>query len=173
MQASLVLTPVELVKCKLQVANLQGPTKAKHTKVLPTIKAIISERGLAGLWQGQSGTFIRESFGGVAWFATYELVKKSLKDRHALDDPKRDANKTWELLVSGGSAGLAFNASIFPADTVKSVMQTEHISLTDAVKKIYVKFGIKGFYRGLGITLFRAVPANAAVFYIFETLSAL
>lgn len=172
--ASLVLTPVELVKCKLQVANLQvASAKTKHTKVLPTIKAIITERGLAGLWQGQSGTFIRESFGGVAWFATYEIVKKSLKDRHSLDDPKRDESKIWELLISGGSAGLAFNASIFPADTVKSVMQTEHISLTNAVKKIFGKFGLKGFYRGLGITLFRAVPANAAVFYIFETLSAL
>lgn len=88
--ASLVLTPVELVKCKLQVANLQvASAKTKHTKVLPTIKAIITERGLAGLWQGQSGTFIRESFGGVAWFATYEIVKKSLKDRHSLDDPKK------------------------------------------------------------------------------------
>ncbi|CAI4051628.1 hypothetical protein SKDZ_15G2760 [Saccharomyces kudriavzevii ZP591] len=172
--ASLVLTPVELVKCKLQVANLNSiATEVRHTKVLPTIKAIIAERGLAGLWQGQSGTFIRESFGGVAWFATYELVKKALKDRHPLENPRRDESKIWELLVSGGSAGLAFNASIFPADTVKSVMQTEHISLTNAVKKISNKFGIKGFYRGLGITLFRAVPANAAVFYIFETLSAL
>ncbi|CAI4064229.1 hypothetical protein N7582_002624 [Saccharomyces uvarum] len=172
--ASLVLTPVELVKCKLQVANLQSiSTNVKHTKVLPTIKAIVSERGVTGLWQGQSGTFIRESLGGIAWFATYELMKQSLKDRHALDDPKRNENKIWELLVSGGSAGLAFNASIFPADTVKSIMQTEHISLTNAVKNIFTKFGIKGFYRGLGITLFRAVPANAAVFYIFETLSAL
>ncbi|CCK69573.1 uncharacterized protein KNAG_0C04720 [Huiozyma naganishii CBS 8797] len=167
--ASFVLTPVELIKCKLQVANLENqiPGKAKqNTKIIPTLLSVIKGKGVLGLWQGQSSTFIRESLGGVAWFATYELMKKSFKKRH----PGRD-NKTWELLASGASAGLAFNASIFPADTVKSIMQTEHISLVNAVKKVFSKYGFTGFYRGLGITLIRAVPANAAVFYTYETLS--
>lgn len=164
--ASFVLTPVELIKCKLQVANLQKNVVKEHTKIIPTLLTILKEKGIFGLWQGQSGTFIRESFGGVAWFATYEIMKQKLKQRH-----NEAENKTWELLVSGASAGLAFNASIFPADTIKSVMQTEHITLVNAVKKVFTKHGISGFYRGLGITLIRAVPANAAVFYTYETLS--
>lgn len=169
--ASFVLTPVELIKCKLQVANLANSvpgSKPRTTKILPTIANVIKERGFLGLWQGQSGTFIRESFGGVAWFATYELMKSRLKERH----PNKE-NKTWELLVSGASAGIAFNASIFPADTVKSIMQIEHISMKNAFMKVITKYGVMGFYRGLGITLIRAVPANATVFYTYETLSKL
>lgn len=169
--ASFVLTPVELIKCKLQVANLANSvpgSKQRTTKIFPTISNVIKERGLLGLWQGQSGTFIRESFGGVAWFATYELTKSKLKERH----PDKQ-NKTWELLFSGASAGIAFNASIFPADTVKSIMQIEHISIKNAFMKVITKYGITGFYRGLGITLIRAAPANATVFYTYETLSKL
>ena len=166
--ASFVLTPVELVKCRLQIANLNKnvANNLKDTNISGTIMSVLKERGVLGLWQGQSGTFIRESFGGVACFATYELMKKALKERHGGED-----NKTWELLLSGASAGVAFNASIFPADTVKSVMQTEHISLKGTVLKVFRTQGIAGFYRGLGITLIRAIPANATVFYTYETLS--
>ncbi|CAB4253740.1 similar to Saccharomyces cerevisiae YOR130C ORT1 Ornithine transporter of the mitochondrial inner membrane, exports ornithine from mitochondria as part of arginine biosynthesis [Maudiozyma barnettii] len=166
--ASFVLTPVELVKCRLQIANLNKNVTSglKNTKISGTILSILRERGILGLWQGQSSTFIRESFGGVAWFATYEIMKKTLKERHGDED-----NKTWELLFSGASAGVAFNASIFPADTVKSVMQTEHIGLRNAILKVFKTKGIPGFYRGLGITLIRAIPANATVFYTYETLS--
>lgn len=165
--ASLVLTPVELVKCKLQVSNLGSH---KPVKILPTIKQVLKESGIGGLWQGQSGTFIRESLGGIAWFATYELLKDHFLQRHK-DGGADGINKTWELLVSGGSAGLAFNASIFPADTLKSKMQTEQRSLLSSATKIMRQAGLSGFYRGLGITLVRAVPANAVVFYTFETLS--
>lgn len=169
--ASLVLTPVELVKCKLQISNLQNLEAGvkKPTKIIPTIKTILHERGVFGLWQGQSSTFIRETFGGMAWFSTYEILKNYLKDRH---EDGRDSD-TWELLFSGASAGLAYNASIFPADTLKSMMQTEHIGLLSCAKRVMAKSGIAGFYRGLGITLLRAAPANAAVFYTYESLSKL
>lgn len=174
--ASFVLTPVELIKCKLQVSNIKNihnVSKNLSTKIFPTILTVLKEKGVLGLWQGQSSTFIRESFGGVAWFATYELMKVSLLHRRLQNDCNgtKLENKTWELLVSGGSAGLAFNASIFPADTIKSVMQTEHLSFFKSIEKITTSYGLRGFYRGLGITLVRAAPANATVFYTFETLS--
>ncbi|EDO17302.1 hypothetical protein Kpol_1062p9 [Vanderwaltozyma polyspora DSM 70294] len=168
--ASFVLTPVELVKCKLQIANIQNNSSSllKPTRILPTIKNTLTQNGVFGLWQGQSGTFIRESIGGVAWFATYELMKDFLKyQRHDKE------NKTWELLLSGASAGLAFNATIFPVDTVKSVMQTEHLGLKSSISLVLKRQGFAGFYRGLAITLIRAAPANATVFYTYETLSSM
>ncbi|AQZ12432.1 ORT1 (YOR130C) [Zygosaccharomyces parabailii] len=165
--ASLVLTPVELIKCRLQVSNLAS---GKPTKIIPTIKSVLQERGVLGLWQGQSGTLIRELFGGITWFSTYELMKGYLLHRHE-DGGADGKSTTWELLVSGASAGLAFNASIFPADTLKSKMQTEQIGLFSCARKIMAQAGLGGFYRGLGITLARAVPANAVVFYTYETLS--
>ncbi|CAG99160.1 Ort1p [Kluyveromyces lactis] len=166
--ASFILTPVELVKCKLQVSNISNSLSqtTRHTSVWPTIKSVIKEKGLLGLWQGQLSTFVRECLGGAVWFTTYEIMKMKFASLH----PAEKENHTWELLVSGASAGVLFNASVFPADTVKSVCQTEHVSIVNALKKVLRTHGITGFYRGLGITLIRAAPANATVFYTYETL---
>lgn len=162
---SYVLTPVELIKCTLQVSNLEGAT-TRHSKIWPTVKHIVQHKGIGGLWQGQSSTFIRECAGGAVWFTTYESLKSYLARRR--NDTE---NHTWELLASGASAGVAFNASIFPADTIKSTAQTQHLGIVDATKRILARSGPAGLYRGLGITLIRAAPANAIVFYTYETLS--
>ncbi|CCD23808.1 Ort1p NDAI_0C01470 [Naumovozyma dairenensis CBS 421] len=166
--ASFVLTPIELIKCKLQISNLQMDLsdEERHTSIIPTIKHIVKERGILGLWQGQSSTFIRESIGSMIWFATYELMKRSLR-------MEKDSNDTWELLISGAIAGLAFNGTVFPADTVKSIMQTEHTNLKETVQNILDRYGVAGFYRGLGITLIRAIPSNAAIFFTYEKLTKL
>ncbi|KAL6940668.1 hypothetical protein ACO0QE_004581 [Hanseniaspora vineae] len=166
--ASFVLTPVELVKCKLQVSNIQNPNNTNT--ILSTIKDVVKSYGLKGLWKGQSSTFYRECIGGCMWFTTYEVLKTHLAS--TTEDKKP---KTWHSLFSGAMAGIAFNASTFPIDTVKSLVQIDHhMTITRAIKETYAKQrGIQGFYRGLGITLVRAAPANAVVFYAYETFSSM
>ena len=163
--ASFVLTPVELVKCKLQVANLKNSNN--NHSVLNTVAKTLKENGLKGLWKGQSSTFLRESLGGCVWFSTYELSKKHLKNNN-----KNQESKQWHSLVSGALAGVMFNFSIFPVDTVKSLVQIDHkTSVTTAIKTILKQKGIAGFYNGLGITLVRAAPANAVIFYTFDMIN--
>lgn len=169
---SFVLTPVELVKCKLQVVNIQRKQAAAealhkhHTRILPTILSIIKEDGVLGMWRGLTGTFLRETVGGVAWFGTYETLKHRFRERHP-----EEGNKTWELLLSGASAGVAFNCTIYPVDTVKTVTQVRNESFQQALRKVVARRGILGLYRGFGITCFRAIPANSVVFFTYEKLS--
>ncbi|KAL6934733.1 hypothetical protein ACO0OL_003278 [Hanseniaspora opuntiae] len=161
--ASFVLTPVELVKCKLQVANLNN--SANNNTVFNTISKTLKENGVKGLWKGQSSTFLRESLGGCVWFSTYELSKKYLKN-------KNNESKQWHSLASGALAGIMFNFSIFPVDTVKSLVQIDHkTTISTAIKTILSQKGIHGFYNGLGITLIRAAPANAVIFYTFDMVN--
>ena len=69
-------------------------------------------------------------------------------------------------------AGVMFNFSIFPVDTVKSLVQIDHnTTVTTAIKIIAKQKGIVGFYNGLGITLVRAAPANAVIFYTFDLIN--
>lgn len=175
---SLVLTPVELIKCQLQVSNLKmalhdqesfenhqiDEIKERHTSLIGTIRFIIEEKGFLGLWQGQTGTFIRESIGSLIWFTTYELLKAHFMSKN------QDIN-SWQLIISGGLAGFIFNFSMFPVDTIKSLQQIEHLSFIHAASRIKDQQGLSGFYRGLGITLVRAFPSNAAIFYVHEKLS--
>ncbi|CDR37349.1 CYFA0S01e09868g1_1 [Cyberlindnera fabianii] len=176
--ASYVLTPIELIKCKMQVEQVYSG-QGKPNTVLGHIKHVWKMGGLKGFWFGQTGTLLREAGGSASWFGVYELVSKTLKEwrlgRRANSD---DTNTIGELLFSGASAGIAYNLSLFPADTVKSTMQTGSIvnpeqkpmTFQEAARTIYKHGGVKSFYRGLGITLARAIPSNAAIFFTYEGL---
>jgi len=93
--------------------------------------------------------------------------------------------KAWESAVSGAFAGGMFNLALFPADTIKSVMQTEeelrppsgrrngrpNPSFWSTLKEMYSKSGIRGFYAGCGITIARSIPSSAIIFLTFDGLT--
>ncbi|KAL6452822.1 LOW QUALITY PROTEIN: ORT1 Mitochondrial ornithine transporter 1 [Candida maltosa Xu316] len=168
--ASFVLTPVELVKCQLQVSNL---IDTKHTHTYGSIvKSVLRNDGVSGLWKGLNSTIAREVIGTAIWFGTYEYMNENTPDAFI-------SNKDIQLLVSGAMAGVTFNFSMFPVDTVKSNIQTHDI-LNDGAKgngfwkttKLIISKpgGIVNLYNGLGITMIRCIPANALIFYTYELL---
>ncbi len=90
--------------------------------------------------------------------------------------------KAWESAVSGAFAGGMFNLILFPADTVKSVMQTEEefeaswkrereaqaIFSGIRSRRCMVKVVFRGLYAGCGITVARSIPSSAIIFLIFR-----
>lgn len=72
---------------------------------------------------------------------------------------------------------MSYWAVLYPADTVKSAIQTyggtdkASNSLWGVTKHIYQRTGLRGLYAGLTPTLIRAIPANAAIFFIYEWAS--
>lgn len=205
---SFLLTPIELVKCRMQVQTLypSHPTpSAANTHASSTSAARISARnihtnsglfplrhqpgplelvvdvyrkeGLAAFWRGQTGTLLREAGGSAAWFGSYEYVNARFRKMN-----NRDTNTIFENMLAGACAGVMFNLSLFPADTIKSRMQTEALinggsdtkqpqqGFLEIGKKIYKISGIKGLYRGCGITIARAAPSSAIIFVTYEKL---
>lgn len=174
-------TPIELVKCKMQVqmlstnpatlANLPGP--------ITVFTSVIRTTGVRGLWLGHTGTFIRETGGGAAWFGTKEFVASRLLERHV--DPKDTQLRPWESAFSGACAGAAFNVALFPADTVKSAIQTEEelhgtrsgpkSTFLGTFKAMYKARGIRGLYAGCGITIARSIPSSALIFLMYDELN--
>lgn len=168
--AGFVLTPVELVKCNLQVANLQE--KTRHESYKSILSQIIKKNGITGLWLGLSSTLVREMAGTAVWFASYEKSSE-------LYNKWWPRQKTINSLMSGATAGFLFNLSIYPVDTIKSNIQTAHISGRLSLELSFVKVtrllvsrpgGIANLYNGLSITLMRSLPANAVIFYTYEYL---
>lgn len=171
--ASFALTPVELIKCQLQVLNISKVSNSASHSYTSLIRTVLSDKGVLGLWHGWSSTCFREILGTSIWFGSYEYASTYLQNNTPI---KND----FSLLLSGAFAGFMFNLSAFPMDTIKSNIQTyeilngkvsHDISFNFMVKKLYKSGGIKKFYNGLGITLLRAMPANALIFYTYETLA--
>lgn len=186
---SFVLTPVELVKCKIQVPASAGDAAAPKAPLspLPVIRDIWRHQGLRGFWHGQLGTLIRESGGCAAWFGSKETVTKLMREwneRRAARsgvEGERAADESlplWQQAVAGASAGMMYNFLFFPADTVKSRMQTTPIgegaapqrSFSGETAALWKQAGLKGFYRGCGITVLRSVPSSAFIFMVYDGL---
>ncbi|WVQ83193.1 hypothetical protein IAT38_005332 [Cryptococcus sp. DSM 104549] len=220
--ASFVLTPIELIKCRMQVQMLAregafggaaaAPTPGVHpfattphpTPTIPasataaaTTAAIpkaplgplalvldtVRTSGVRGLWLGQTGTLLRETGGSAAWFSAYEYAARFFIARHqAKMAPTEKATKadlkSWELMASGALAGMSYNVVLFPADSIKSSMQTSAELNPDkpapgfwpTAKNIWRSRGLRGMYAGCGLTVLRSAPSSAMIFFIYARL---
>ncbi|KAJ7232983.1 mitochondrial carrier [Mycena haematopus] len=194
---SFLLTPIELVKCKMQVQMLVAPTISSSVSSpqllgpISVLMSVIRNTGAQGLWLGHTGTFIREAGGGAAWFTTKEVVASLLVTRRQngtgisrLTSTSSKDLRPWESAFSGACAGASYNLAFFPADTVKSVMQTEEelrpvtagktspkSSFLSTFIAMYRAQGIRGLYAGCGITIARSIPSSAIIFLIYDGLS--
>ncbi|KAE9387969.1 mitochondrial carrier [Gymnopus androsaceus JB14] len=183
---SFLLTPIELVKCKMQVQMLVTPASSSLSLPGPISVLVSAFRGsgFTGLWLGHTGTLIRETGGTAAWFSTKEYISSLLLARRTPIDPDPLTLRPWESALSGACAGAAFNLALFPADTVKSAMQTaeelrpsvdpgvrfSRPTFLGTFSELYKAQGIRGLYAGCGITIARSIPSSAIIFLIFDGL---
>ncbi|KAI9297625.1 mitochondrial carrier [Neoconidiobolus thromboides FSU 785] len=154
--ATLIVSPVERIKCMLQVAG-------EGSKPLGLVQAIKEVGGIKGLYRGTLATLLRDSTGGVLYFATYigakRLLSKETKEGESQLNPAA-------IMLAGGLAGMANWMVCIPADVIKSRQQTELISKSFLVtfRELIRQEGIQGLFKGLTPALLRAFPANAACF---------
>jgi ornithine carrier protein len=181
---SLILTPIELVKCRMQVplTSSMDPT-LRNASIGPAvvIRDVYRREGIAGFWRGQLGTLFRETGGGAAWFGCYESFSLFFRQRAQAATGEKDPSiPIWQSMIAGAGAGLGYNFSFYPADTIKSKMQTGDLASIGANgreqtffgvgRALYRTHGLKGLYRGCGITLLRSGPSSALIFTIYESL---
>ena len=163
--ASIVLTPVELIKCRMQVQKLQNPGA---TLLKSTFRMFLDTLRLDRLsfFRGFHYTAIRETGGGAAWFGTYEFLCRRFRLYNGTDELY-----PTQLLVAGACAGIMYNGLMYPIDVVKSIAQTStmKVSFRTIVSGVLKSQGPSGFYRGVGVTVLRAIPGNATIFYVYES----
>lgn len=185
---SFVLTPVELVKCKIQVPTGAGTTTTRKAPLRPmaVVRNVYRQEGLKGFWHGQMGTLIREAGGCAAWFGSKETTSNFFLHRNlskATTQAEREmilANPLplWQQAVAGASAGVSYNFLFYPADTIKSRMQTTPFGDSMVKRRSFLaegaalwkQAGLTGLYRGCGITCLRSAPSSAFIFMVYDGL---
>lgn len=172
---SFVLTPIELLKCKFQVENLKNiQNKDKQSSILKIAKKLYNEQGIKSLFKGQIATMVRECGGSMAWFGNYEIVLYYFAK--SSNDPDNYKPKIYQLMIAGASAGIGYNCTLFPVDTIKSIMQSNDkpgLTFLSITKQIWNKSGIRGFYSGMGVTMIKTIPTSALMFIVYEKLKEL
>jgi ornithine carrier protein len=152
-----------------------GPSFSQLQGPLSLVTSVIKTHGFRGLWLGHTGTLIRETGGGAAWFTTKEAICRILA-------PDSRDLKLHESAFAGACAGVMYNIILFPADSIKSAVQTEEElrpklpghprpTFLGTARAIWSAQGYKGFYAGMGVTVARAIPSSALIFVVYDGLS--
>ncbi|KAL2931862.1 Mitochondrial arginine transporter BAC1 [Bienertia sinuspersici] len=191
---SFVLCPTELVKCRMQVQGTGSLISKSSTYSGPIDCALKTLRmeGVTGIFRGGTATFLRESLGNAMFFTVYENV------RHFMHLQLKDATEEHKGLadigigiISGGLGGVAsfiwlyllnfyfwpgissFWSAVLPLDVAKTMIQTNpdpkySRNPVQVLNLVYKQAGLRGCYAGLGPTIARAFPANAAAIVAWE-----
>uniref|UniRef100_A0A5B6Z6W6 Mitochondrial arginine transporter BAC1 n=1 Tax=Davidia involucrata TaxID=16924 RepID=A0A5B6Z6W6_DAVIN len=173
---SFVLCPSELVKCRMQVQGTDSlvPKSSRYSSPLDCALKTVKTEGVTGIFKGGFTTLLRESLGNAVFFSTYEHIRYymhlQLKDESSGQSNLIDVGVG---IMSGGLSGIAFWSAVLPLDVAKTIIQTasDRSSTTNPfhiLKSIYRRSGLRGCYTGLGPTIVRAFPANAAAIVTWE-----
>lgn len=96
-----------VARMAIDFSKLPGP--------FAVLRQTIASTGIRGLWLGHSGTLLRETGGSSAWFSAFEVVSRAFMraKEKKLGLQRGEVTKAdlraWELCVSGGAAGMAYN----------------------------------------------------------------
>ncbi|KAK5706597.1 mitochondrial ornithine carrier protein [Elasticomyces elasticus] len=165
-----ILTPIELVKCRMQVSG-----SSASPSPLTVIRSVFGREGVRGFWRGHTGTFLRETGGTAAWFGAWEATTLFSKTRIARAKDVQASEVTLPIsqqMFCGAIAGMSYNFLFYPADTIKSKIQTGELSHTGVRptflgtgRELWRIHGMKGLYRLL--TSSKAItpmqPSNEAL----------
>jgi len=161
--STLVTAPVERAKVLLQVQG-QGGSGPQYKGVFDVIGHLYKEGGIRSIYRGTFATLARDGPGSAAYFATYEVTKKALAPANTSSS---DLN-IGQVILAGGTAGVAMWAIAIPPDVLKSRLQSAptgtYSGIMDCARKTIAVDGVKALWKGFGPAMARAFPANAATF---------
>lgn len=204
---NLATSPPEFVHTPHRV-SVSASTSSRYPRHLPgpfsIISKIVKTHGLKGMWAGHTGTILRETGGTAVWFASKEFIASALLARRIQSSPSSIprnyfvesstsdpsmALAPWESALSGALAGGLCVLALYPADTIKSAIQTaEELRPQDMFTHsreleskvpsfwstgvaMYKAQGWRGLYAGCGMTVARAIPCSGIVFVVYDGLS--
>ncbi|XP_044755404.1 phosphate carrier protein, mitochondrial-like [Coccinella septempunctata] len=158
-----LMTPIDLVKCRIQVDPKKYPSLFKGFKVT------LAEAGPKALTRGWAPTFIGYSLQGFGKFGFYEVFKILYSD--LIGEENTYVYRTWLYLFASASAEVFADIGLAPMEAAKVKIQTTPgytDRLREALPKIMREEGLTGFYKGLVPLWMRQIPYTMMKFACFE-----
>lgn len=190
---SFVLTPVEMLKCNMQMESSRPQWRRRHFTVRGLAYDLYATQGIRVFYRGMTGTMTRAILGNIAYFLSYEQCKQwltrlsqqqTVSSSHAHHHPHRhtttkddagNAVPAWRSMLAGGISGCLYWSIAYPADVVKTQMQVcskaSAAGFGGTLRHLYRGGGVHLLYRGWGVTAVRAFVSSAVVFTTYERCS--
>ncbi|TRY72117.1 hypothetical protein TCAL_00279 [Tigriopus californicus] len=159
------VTPLDLVKCRLQV------NKEKYQNLGKGFKLTYAEGGAGGLFLGWAPTALGYSAQGLCKFGFYEVFKNLYSNM--IGEENTYLYRTSLYLAASASAEFFADIALSPMESVKVRIQTSQVgtfptTLREAAPKIMKEEGLNGFYKSLAPLWGRQIPYTMMKFACFE-----
>jgi len=159
------VTPLDLVKCRLQV------NKEKYKSLGNGFKVTVQEAGARGLLLGWAPTAIGYTAQGICKFGFYEFFKNIYSGM--LGEENTYLYRTSLYLAASASAEFFADIALSPMESCKVRMQTSlpgtfPTTLRGAFPQILKEEGVNGFYKSLVPLWGRQIPYTMMKFACFE-----
>jgi len=159
------VTPLDLVKCRLQV------DKEKYKSLGNGFKVTVAENGARGLFLGWAPTAIGYSAQGLCKFGFYEVFKNLYAGW--MGEENTYLYRTSLYLAASASAEFFADIALSPMESCKVRIQTSPLgtfptTLRGAFPRILKEEGLNGFYKSLVPLWGRQIPYTMMKFACFE-----
>ncbi|KAJ3160088.1 hypothetical protein HDU88_008360 [Geranomyces variabilis] len=137
------------------------------------LTSILKEEGVRGLYKGMASPLAGVAVINSLLFGVYGFFLRHI-------GPGEDS--IMSIAAAGSASGLVNAFFSCPMELVKIRLQNQregglkkpgvplYKGPLDCVRQIYIRNGIRGYYRGLGCTIIRETPSYGAYFASYELL---
>lgn len=174
-----MIAPLDVIKIRLQlqIHSLSDPLSVKNVNgpvykgTLGTLKQILQEEGITGLWKGNIPAELMYLTYGAAQFSAYTYMSHMLESMPAPYTLPSSATS----FISGAAAGAAATTATYPLDLLRTRFAAQgtdrvYTSIIASVRHIAQHEGTAGFFRGFGAGVSQIVPYMGLFFASYESL---
>jgi solute carrier family 25 thiamine pyrophosphate transporter 19 len=174
-----VIAPLDVIKIRLQLQvhslsdPLNHPSGNAHVYrgTIGTLRRILHEEGLTGLWKGNIPAEAMYLAYGMVQFSIYKYISGVLE----AVPPQYSLPSTANNFISGAVSGAAATTATYPLDLLRTRFAAQgpdrvYTSILASVRHISEHEGPKGFFRGLGAGVSQIVPYMGLFFASYEGL---
>ncbi|KAJ4325379.1 Mitochondrial succinate-fumarate transporter [Neodidymelliopsis sp. IMI 364377] len=175
-EAVLVVTPMEVVKIRLQAQHhsMADPLDVpKYRNAAHALYTVLKEEGAGALWRGVSLTALRQGTNQAANFTAYSELRSRLQAYQGTTDLPG-----WQTSFIGLISGAMGPFSNAPIDTIKTRLQKTPAEpgqsamsrITAIAADMWKQEGVRSFYKGITPRVMRVAPGQAVTFTVYEYL---
>jgi len=158
LSAATITYPLDVARTLLAIKT---STAEINAGLVQTLTNLYKTQGARGFYKGYSLVFI----GTVPFIAIKQTGFEFLKQNFMVEKYRNTLN-----MLYGSGSGVCATIVLYPTYMLKRVLQSNDSSkkLGTFLKEIHQKDGIKGFYKGLSMTLLKTAPYQGFLFWSNE-----
>lgn len=166
--------PLWVIRTRL-MTQTPGRSPFYYSGTIDALTQICEKEGLGGLYKGLGPSLLGVLHVTVQ-FPLYEMIKHNLLSKSV--QPEDNSVLMRNVLIASTLSKVTASLVTYPHEVLRTRLQREckpvheakYKGIAQGAKTIWREEGFFGFYRGLGTSIMRVVPASAVTLLTFELL---